>query len=122
MASPGSEIAFTLLLTNPGPAELVDVRVEDFLPPSLLLEDVDVYSGWVEITDNRATIILDRVAGGLTVVITVKVRVVEDAALGSVVEHQPLVSYAGMKQYWPPLSVALPPAELPPTGGTRSRP
>ena len=118
MALPGSELAFTLQLTNPGPGELLDVRIEDVLPASLLLQDVAVYGGEVETAGNRVTITLDRLAPGLTVVITVRAQVVADAALGTIIDHQPVVYYyADVEQRWPLLSMALPPAELPPTGG-----
>ena len=117
MALPGSELVFTLQLTNPGPEELLDVRIEDVLPVSLLLQDVAVYGGEVETAGNRVTITLDRLAPGLTVVITMRAQVAEDAALGTIIDHQPAVYYADVEQRWPLLSVALPPAELPPTGG-----
>jgi len=117
MALPGSELAFTLQLTNPGPEELLDVRIEDVLPASLLLQDVAVYGGEVETAGNRVTITLERLVPGLTVVITVRAQVVADVALGTIIDHQPVVYYADVEQRWPLLSVALPPAELPPTGG-----
>ena len=117
MALPGSELAFTLQLTNLGPEELLDVRIEDVLPASLLLQDVAVYGGEVQTAGNRVTITLDRLAPGLTVVITVRAQVAADVALGVIIDHQPVVYYADVEQRWPLLSVALPPAELPPTGG-----
>ena len=117
IALPGTVLTFTLQLTNLGPAELLDVRIEDVLPSQLLLQEVAVYSGQVETTDNRVTITLARLSGGQTVVITVRVLVAADAVPGTIIDHQPVVFYAGMEQYWPLLSVALPPAELPPTGG-----
>ncbi len=117
MALPGSELAFTLQLTNLGPGELLDVRIEDVLPASLLLQDVAVYGGEVETAGNRVTITLDRLASGLTVVITVRAQVAADVALGTIIDHQPVVYYADVEQRWPLLSVALPPVELPPTGG-----
>jgi len=117
MALPGSELAFTLQLTNLGPEELLDVRIEDVLPASLLLQDVAVYGGEVEMVGNRVTITLERLAPGLTVVITVRAQVAADVALGVIIDHQPVVYYADIEQRWPLLSVALPPAELPPTGG-----
>lgn len=117
IALPGAELIFTLQLTNRGPQELRGVRVVDVLPSSLLLQDVAVYGGRVETVGNRATITLDRLASGLTVLITVRVRVAANAVPGTIIDHQPVVYYADGKQSWPLLSVALPPAELPPTGG-----
>jgi len=117
MALPGSELVFTLQLTHAGPEELLDVRIEDVLPASLLLQEVAVYGGEVETAGNRVTITLDRLAPGLTVVITVRAQVVADVALGTIIDHQPVVYDADVEQRWPLWSVALPPAELPPTGG-----
>ena len=117
MTLPGSVLTFTLQLTNVGPAELLDVRIEDILPSSLVLQDVAVYLGKVETVGHRATITLDRLASGQTVVITVRVQVAADAVPGTIIDHQPVAYYAGVEQRWPLLSVALPPAELPPTGG-----
>jgi hypothetical protein len=59
---------------------------------------------------------LDRLAPGLPVIITVQTRVAPDTPLGTVIDHQPKVTVAGLEQLWPLLSVGLPPAELPPTG------
>ena len=116
-ALPGTVLTFILQLTNPGPEELLDVRIEDILPSSLVLQKVAVYAGQVEIVGHRATITLDRLASGQTVVITVRVQVAADAVPGTIIDHQPVAHYAGVEQRWPLLSVALPPAELPPTGG-----
>jgi len=116
-ALPGADLAFTLQLTNPGPEELLDVRVEDDLPAPLLLQDVSVNGGQVEIVGSRFTVTLDRLAPGQTVIITVLTRVASSAALGTVIDHRPVAYYANLRQWWPPLSVPLPPAELPRTGG-----
>lgn len=121
IARPGDPLTFTLQLTNVGSEELLDLRVEDELPPPLLLQDVAAYGGRVEVAGRRVTIAFDRLAAGLTVVITIKVQVAADAAWGTVIEHRPMVHYAGTTQHWPPVSVALPPAELPPTGGVLGR-
>jgi hypothetical protein len=87
------------------------------LPATLLLKDVAVYGEEVEIAGNGFTVVLDRLLPGLPVIITVRVEVAADAAPGSVIDYQPVVSYGGTEQSWPLLSVGLPPAELPPTGG-----
>jgi len=116
MALPGSDLNFTLQLTNPGPEELLDVRIEDDLPASLQLQDVSVYGGQVEIAGSRFTVTLDRLALGQTVIITVRTQVAASAALGTVIDHRPVAIYASLEQHWPLLSVPLPPAGLPPTG------
>jgi len=112
-------VIFTLQLTNPGPAELRDLRVEDVLPGALLLQNVEVYLGQVEMVGNRAMVLLGPLAPGLTSVITVRTSVANDAPFGSVIEHRPMVTFGAVQQWWPVLTVALPPAELPATGGYR---
>ena len=120
MALPGSDLAFTLQLTNSGPEELVDVQIEDDLHASLQLQDVSVYGGDVEISGHSYTVTLDRLALGQTVIITVRTQVAASAALGTVIDHRPVAIYDNLEQHWPLLSVALPPAELPPTGEERT--
>jgi hypothetical protein len=117
IALPGSELAFTLQLTNPGPEELQDVRIVDNLPATLLLKDVEVYGGEAEIAGNGFTIVLDRLAPGQPVIITVRVQIAASAVASAVIDHRPVARYGGAEQPWPLLSVGLPPAELPPTGG-----
>jgi hypothetical protein len=95
------------------------VRIEDVLPASLILQDVAAYGANTEIVGNRVTIGLDRLAPGLTLIITVRVQVAANATPGAVIDHEPVVTVAGVQHRWPLLSVGLPPAELPPTGGSR---
>ena len=116
LALPGSELTFTLQLTNRGSEELLDVRIVDDLPALLVLKDVAVYGAEMEIAGNQVTIILDRLAPDLPVVITVRVQVALDAKRGAVIDHQPAALYSGVEQKWPMLSIGLPPAELPATG------
>ena len=46
------------------------------------------------------------------------VKVAVDAIPGVVIDHQPVAIVAGVQHRWPLLSLGLPPAELPPTGGS----
>jgi uncharacterized repeat protein (TIGR01451 family) len=116
MVEPGAELTFTLQLTNPGPQGLQDVLIEDILPDALLLLDVAAYGGEPEVSGNRFSVLLDRLAPGLPVIITVRAQVASDTAAGAVIDHQPTVTVAGLEQRWPLLSVGLPPTQLPPTG------
>jgi uncharacterized repeat protein (TIGR01451 family) len=116
-AWPGATLHYTLTLSNQGTASAQQIEVLDTLPADLLPGPVSggPEARWDGQVLRVRTAILPP-ASQLTIVYTADVRV--NANPGGVVSNQASATASGDVHATAGASVALPPAELPPTGGS----
>lgn len=121
---PGASVAFTLTLTNVGNGSARQVVLEDVLPPELDPGSVQGAGAAWDGRTLRARVPVLPPGGRLVVSFTARVR--EDAAPnGAAIINRATATAAGGLQAAASAVLALPPAELPPTGAgclTGSRP
>jgi uncharacterized repeat protein (TIGR01451 family) len=116
-AWPGATLHYTLTLSNQGTASAQQIEVLDTLPADLLPGPVSggADARWDgQVLRVRAAILPP--ASQLTIAYTADVRA--NASPGGVVSNQASVTASGDLHATAGASIALPPAELPPTGGS----
>lgn len=112
---PGLEVAFTLTLTNQGTTSVRQIVIEDALPPALLPGTIQgTAAAWEGQTLRARTPVL---APGGRFVVTFTARVREDVLPGGAIVNQAAATAIGGQRAVAGVVLALPPAELPPTGG-----
>lgn len=117
---PGGQFAYELRVTNAGtePAEQLEARL--LLPAQVTPKEVRLSAGQYEIGTDRSILArLESLPAGQSWTITAVVAVDPSAPPGTVLEAWAEVRLAGAVWRSPAAVVALPPAELPPTGGKR---
>lgn len=117
---PGGQFAYELRVINAGaePAEQLEARL--LLPAQVTPKEVRLSAGQYEIgTDRTILARLESLPAGQSWTITAVVVVDPSAPPGTVLEAWAEVRLAGAIWRSPAAAVALPPAELPPTGGKR---
>lgn len=119
-AVPGGQYAYELRVTNAGtgPAKQLEARLH--LPAQVTLKEVRLSAGQYRL-EGKTTITawLESLPAGQSWTVTAVVMVDPSAPPGTVLEAWAEVSRAGAVWRSPAAAVALPPAELPPTGGRR---
>jgi uncharacterized repeat protein (TIGR01451 family) len=114
---PGATVQYTLTLTNRGTASARQIVIQDTLPddlvPGAIAPGPD--ARWEGQTLQAQALVLPP-GSQLVIVYTADVRV--NARPGGVISNSASAAAAGNLQAAASTSVALPPAELPPTGGT----
>ncbi len=119
---PGGQFAYELNLRNAGGETLEKLEARLSLPSLVKTREVRLSAGRYQVgEDNTLIAWLDALPAGATWSIHVMVQVDPSAPLGAVLEAQAEVSHAGHIWSAPAVIVALPPAELPPTGGSHPR-
>jgi len=117
---PGGQFAYELRVTNIGatPAEQLEARV--FLPAQVTLKETHLSAGQYQMEAGHTILArLESLPAGQSWSITAVVVVDPSAPPGTVLKAWAEVSHAGAVWRSPAAAVALPPAELPPTGGER---
>ncbi len=120
MTVPGGQYTYELQVTNAGtvPAEQLEARLQ--LPVWVQLKEARLSAGQYRPKDKNTLIAwLESLPAGQSWTIITIVMVDPSAPPGMVLEAWAEVSGAGAVWKPPAAAVALPPAELPPTGGTR---
>lgn len=116
---PGLEVAFTLTLTNRGATSVRQVLIEDALPSELLPGTIQgTAAAWEGRTLRARTPVLAP-GGRFTVTFTARVR--EDVQPGGAILNVAAATAAGANRAVAAVVLALPPAELPPTGAGTER-
>ncbi len=111
---PGVEVTFTLTLTNLGTTSARQVQIEDTLPATLLPGTIQ---GTAAVWDGRTLRARTPVlAPGGRLVVTFTAQVREDAQPGGAIVNQAAATAVGASRAVAGAVLALPPAELPPTG------
>lgn len=122
-AAPGNTYAYELRVRNAGGRSAGAIEVWLTLPAQVTIQEVRLPAGRHTIEpDGRIHAAVDDLAPGEVWNIIATVQVRPSAPLGTVMEAWAEVRHAGGTWKSPVVSVALPPAELPPTGGIRPRP
>lgn len=122
-AAPGNIYAYELRVRNAGGQPAGSIEAWLTLPAQVTIQEVRVSTGRHAIEpDGRIHAAAGDLAPGEAWSLTATVRVKPSAPLGTVLEAWAEVRHAGGTWKSPTASVALPPAELPPTGGIRPRP
>lgn len=122
-AAPGQRVTYLLVVRNVGAAPSGPLAFRMELPPALLLEDVLFDPGGTYTLEGytlRGEI--PSIAAGAEARLEIRVQVKADTAAGSIIQVAVELSFAGGVWRSPVAAVALPPAELPPTGGVRPSP
>lgn len=113
---PGLEVTFTLTLTNRGATSVRQVLIEDALPSELLPGTIQgAAAAWEGRTLRARTPVLPP-GGRFTVTFTARVR--EDVQPGGAILNLAAATAAGANRAVAAVVLALPPAELPPTGAS----
>lgn len=111
---PGLEVTFILTLTNQGATSARQIVIEDVLPPELLPGTIQgTAATWDGRTVRARTPVL---APGGRFVVTFTARVREDVRPGGAIVNQAAATAVGAGRVVAGAVLALPPAELPPTG------
>ncbi len=116
-AIPGRAITFRLAVRNTGPIEATDVIVRDELPELVVLRSAESDQGEVIVEGQVVRAHVERLATGATWTLTIQGEIPPDAPLGEIIDNIIEVRSAGGFRSSSGISVALPPAELSPTGG-----
>jgi uncharacterized repeat protein (TIGR01451 family) len=116
-AWPGATLHYTLTLTNRGNASARQVAIQDTLPDELVPGAVaaEPNAHWEGQTLHAQALVLPP-GSQLVIAYTAQVRV--NARPGSVISNSASAAAAGNLRAAAGASVSLPPAELPPTGGS----
>jgi len=116
-AWPGATLHYTLTLTNPGTASARQIVIQDTLPdelvPGVIAPGAD--ARWEGQTLQAQVLVLPP-GSQLVIAYTAEVRV--NARPGGVISNSASAAAAGNLRTAASTTVSLPPAELPPTGGT----
>jgi len=116
-AWPGSEVSFAVTLRNEGGAALQQLTLVDTLPPGL--EPGTIAAGTPAAWDGRTLRAkLGVLPPGGQVTVQFTARVAADFSPGGVLVNQATASATGVAAASSTATIVLPPAELPPTGGS----
>ncbi|MGC8826006.1 MAG: hypothetical protein ACP5TV_03255 [Anaerolineae bacterium] len=119
-AVPGGQFTYELRVTNAGTEQAEQLEVRLVLSAQVTPKDVRLSAGQYEIDPNHTILArLESLPAGQSWIITAVVVVDPSAPPGTVLEAWAEVRLAGAVWRPPAAAVALPPAELPPTGGKR---
>jgi uncharacterized repeat protein (TIGR01451 family) len=114
---PGNTFTYTITVHNGGDTDAGPVGVRDALPATLEVLDVRANLGQIAQDGQVVTVALDGLPAGVGMTLEIDVRVKADTPTGAIIENQFDLEHAGSRWTSPVVAVALPPAQLPVTGG-----
>lgn len=117
-AVPGEVIRYQIVVRNAGDLASDRLVVRDPLPAELEIVAVSTNMGQVD-TRQGVVVTLDSLPAGAEWHIHIEARIRQETALGTIIENFIVVEHADTVWRSQPVWVALPPAELPRTGGSQ---
>lgn len=118
-AQQGDEVTLTFVVTNLGTTTASQVELRDEFPAELFFIEARAANNAdlleEELDEGRLAIIITwpEVAGGAAVSATVRLRIAEDMADGTVIDNLAVISTAGGEPFTTGISIGMPPAALP---------
>lgn len=117
-AAPGDTVTFTLRVTNKGTVVATNVIITDPIEDYLSIKDITASRGAVKIEGNTIVVNVGTLPPGEEVMIIILTSVKDGVAAGTIIHNQAWLAFDGGTRQSEIVAVGLPPAELPPVGGS----